>query len=594
MSTRKLAPVLGLLQLALLWAACGELDVVIPSSGTYRVDALVDEVSLEDCFVIGEGSRIRPYFISSVAEDPDVRGLAIYVRSSGGRSLGGKLLYTLNPGEESPPGGEPSGGAASRGNDPEGAPPAGEFEGYAPRENPGEGLGAGEAAEGESQKTGEPENPGAVLRAFPASRAEGALMLGEEDLRVLVNWLDGDLPPFVLPQGLEIGRYTLVFQVQGEREAIYQIDKPFYYTADAVFSIDEVRSYLPGFFDGSPLIPPGTIVMLEAQAGADTRLDPYVVWFNGRRRIGEGSFAEGLSHFMWKAPEQTGFHTIRAELFPFPPSGPSGGKTRELSLPVSVKHEAIGYFSEAEGSFTAWYHLAGNLLNAKNPGAALIREGSAQPRWLPSLGIYGLALGREDVYGLPGIPFALAEGEWGKGRLWIRFKPEGAGLILRASFRRKNSSQNTLELSLSFTGRALRLSLSGEGGTLTREIPGEFYGGEEFLALSLDFSFRGDIFSAALGQANTFFPLEELSLVLSEPFAGEGSLQLGGFSRERPIPEDAKESSGAALPGLTAILDELALRYAVGVSPAPVDASPGEEDGKEKPSSKPAADSQPI
>jgi hypothetical protein len=103
--------------------------------------------------------------------------------------------------------------------------------------------------------------------------------------------------------------------------------------------------------------------------------------------------------------------------------------------------------------------------------------------------------------------------------------------------------------------------LSRGAETRVREIPGDFSGDAEFLALRLDFSIRGDLFSASLGRSGAIFPGEEISLVLPEPFTGEGSLQLGGLSRERPGPEGAGKFPELPLPGLTAILDELALTY---------------------------------
>jgi hypothetical protein len=581
MGTRNLAAALGALQFIFLLSACGELETVFPSSGTYRVDALVNEISLEDCAVIGEGSRIRPYFVNSVAGDPDVRGLTVYLQGPGGRPAGGKIQYALSAGEEQPAPVLPE----------EEKPPVEPEIPLKPEaeEPPGAGL-EEDALSGEPE--GEPKNeenrqPALFSIPAPPPKKEVFLEMDAEDHPVPVVRLDADLPPFVLPQGLEIGRYTLVFQVQGEREALYRIDKPFYFTADAEFSIGDVHSYLPGFFAGSPLIPPGTTVLLEARIAADQRLDPYVIWYNGRRRIGEGFLSEGINRIMWKTPEQTGFHNVRAELFPFKPLGPGGGRVKELSLPVSSKHEALGYFSEPGTPFIHRYHLGGNLQDFKNPGLeqALWSREDTLPRWLPGSGIYGLVLERGDVYTLPGSPFILGANQQGKGQVRLRFKPLGAGILLKALFKAGSSSQDALEMSLFSTGKALWLKLQGGGETQTTELGAELFEQEHWVALSLNFSLRETVFTAALTLENSFFSGETLEITLPEELSGEGTLQFGAVLRENPLPSSPEEeepgrgtASRISAAGMeTAILDEIALSFTR--EPILSPAATGEETG---------------
>ncbi|AEF86257.1 putative lipoprotein [Treponema primitia ZAS-2] len=83
--------------LAVLFAGCGELDAVFPSQGTYRVNARVDnDHTLDEYSIVHHSSSIRPFFENSVTNDPDIRGLIVFVQNSGGTTVSRKVQYLIS------------------------------------------------------------------------------------------------------------------------------------------------------------------------------------------------------------------------------------------------------------------------------------------------------------------------------------------------------------------------------------------------------------------------------------------------------------------------------------------------------------------
>ncbi|MDR2619352.1 MAG: hypothetical protein LBC62_10820 [Treponema sp.] len=405
---------------------------------------------------------------------------------------------------------------------------------------------------------------------------------------VSLERMDQDLPPFTLPQDLEPGAYMMVFQVLGrDRQLLAKTEKPVYYLADLDYRIDGINAYLPGASSGSHLIPPGTVVLLEALIEADEGLDPYIVWYNGRNRIGTGKLSDGLGQILWKVPAQTGFQNLMAEVVPFPPvSGRDspvaaaraprvlGGKVRELSLPVSAKGEAqgpAGSVEKEDGKISALYRLSGNLQDsyARSPENELIPwdfeneiSGKA-PRWLPGDSIYGLAVGPEDTYSVP-----LAAMQQGPGRLGsfsFRFKPLRDGVLFRADFVTIENSSTGPVLELILETGALVLSVTA--GEQQERISMDLPLGAEFITLLLNITIRDDSFSAALGQ-------DEKTLALDHPLTGEGIYRFGRKAAVSPDAEPGEE----AQPGPAAILDEFAVTFSSETPPAPPEGKGGDSD----------------
>ncbi|MDR2303281.1 MAG: hypothetical protein LBE10_01650 [Treponema sp.] len=447
--------------------SCGELGTVLPTSGTYRVNALVNNQTLDDCAVIHSGDQIQPFFVNSVVNDPDVSGLTVFLKDSGG-VVYGKTLYTLKP-------------------------------------------------EGTEQEVKPDE--GKIIRVFR---------------------LDRDIPYFEIPEGLNPGTYIMVFQIMGEKDSLYQIERQVYYLDQASFSLVDIRNYLPGLAGNSSLAPPGVTIMLEAQAYFDPSLDPYIIWYNGRKKIGEGRVIQGANRFMWKAPEQTGFFSIRAELFPFmpvyddPSVKPAAGAALEMSVAVSSKGQQA-YFEKPKKDLFRLYQFWGNLQDSLNPGRSDMDLGSPmgqEIRWAPADGIYGLAFAEGDTYITPDFPFNIKNGE-GNGQILFHFKTLAEGHIMKFSLGLEDSS--SLDLDLSYTKGMLLLSTLSDGSPLLRFFPP----GESFVDMDLSFVAAGNTLMLYLGSEKQEFPPESIKLNLPAVLSGKGSLTL------HFIPETAHPAAAA-------------------------------------------------
>jgi hypothetical protein len=401
-----------------------------------------------------------------------------------------------------------------------------------------------------------------------------------EDLVYPVLNLDWQLPAFPLPENLEIGQYIMVFQVIGAQNALYEIDLPFYFLGDAAFALDDVRSHLPSVSAGSYLIPSGEQVLLEALIDADPRLNPYLVWYSNKRKIGEGYLADGANYLFWEAPEKTGFQSISVEVFPFLPSAKIKGLIKELSLPVSKKDPNRGAFSQNADQYALWYRFEGNLSNVRSPAdnlKFLVPQENRGPQWLPWAGIYGLSIGPDDVYRLPGSPFQLTEGEQGRGRLLFRVKLLADGTLFKAAFREFRTSADVLGLDLSYRRNALNLVITEkpkrqntaeESRTYTETInlhPGLT---EDFIVVFIDFEIRKDRFVFQLGLEDTGMTSGKQTIPLTNVLSGLGVFQ---FGESLPLPDAGNRRNeriaspyGANARRPVFILDELGVSYSRG------------------------------
>jgi hypothetical protein len=558
---------------ALILGGCEEFDMVHSPGETYRISARVDAELVDNCGIVGASSHVRPYFINSVSNDPDVAGLSVFLRSPGGDAVSKKVRYSL--------------GVPSRRD--ELTETGSTLD--APEETGGEDDGKENA--GSADQSGEfppprvsplrdslADAPARMARAYldkPQSEDAG-------DTILYVNLLNNELPPFLLPEDLEIGQYSLVFQLMGEREILHQVEKPLYYLGDAEFAQEDVQTYLPGLSGGAHIVSPGTMILLETRVAADKRLAPYVIWYNGKKRIGEGMLIGGSSHLMWAAPTQTGFHAIRAEVFPFRPQGNAreipAGKVKELSLPVSPRQGGKGYFKDDADTRIRWYQFSGTLEDAKAPGDTsrqIQTQNGAFPRWLPQGGIYGLALEAGDVYHLPQQNFDLPEGFVGRGRFMLRFAPLAEGLIFSGTFRQGSSQSDAATLELTYIRDELVLSFTAAEERREDRMPVFNAETDGFITTVINFQLAEGHFYAGLGPDAVFSP--EQGIALTQPLSGKGSFQLGtDKSFKTEVKNSASITGGGGFANMNfsilgssntdipkagplAIIDELALDY---------------------------------
>ncbi|MDR2159336.1 MAG: hypothetical protein LBP23_04625 [Treponema sp.] len=516
------------LGLVFLLNSCGELDFTFSSSGTYRVNALVNDKTLNECSLIAGTDEIRPYFAASVSNDPDVTGLMVYLQSPSGKTEGSRVQYILK---------------------------------------------SAEPFTSDGQNDGEAPEP---------------------DTIVTLSRLDNKLPRFNMPPGLTAGPYTMVFQVLGGKEVLHRSDQAVYYLGSAAFTLPDIKCYLPGIpngagdspgVQGSHLIPPGITIMLDAALHSDPQLDPYIVWYNGKKRISEGKYADGAGLILWKVPEQAGFYTIRAEVFPVKPDQQMAGKTREIFLPVSAKVENADYFYRQEKAISQWYKFWGNLGDSRAPTAtekSLVPKETRPIRWIPADGIYGLSIGPEDIYLLPEFTFDFSGEERG-GAFLLRFKPLSPGIVFQAFFRKKGSPEEGLRMSLLNGEDSFSLILESGGHSSEIPVTKASWPGE-FIPVILGFSISDNLFTVALHTEGENQP-ESADILLPAPLSGEGNLQFGapqtGGGNAGVVLADSAgtvpvDSAGgpvdtgrttAELPVATAILDEFAIINSSGSLP---------------------------
>ncbi|MDR2397886.1 MAG: hypothetical protein LBD74_03890 [Spirochaetaceae bacterium] len=558
------------------------MDMVLAGGGrTYEVNAFINGYSLNECSIINRNDTIQPYFVDSVGNDPDLRGLVIFLQDPSGQTVGKKIRYTLassksvekllepQPILQDP---SPATPAPVETAEPEPEPepePEAEAEAAAAETTLSE-----EAAETEEEFS-LPMDAGELEPPEKSENRNYVFTPDETDVILSVARLDKELPAYTIRESLEIGQYTLVFQVLGEKNVLAAIERPVYFLGDAVLQFDEIQRYLPGFSKTAHFVPPTAPVLLEAQALTDARLDPYVIWYSGKQRIAEGKLSEDTRYLFWQAPERTGFYTIKAVLFPFKPPANTAlsGRVKELSLPVSAKHEIPGYFADRSDEFIHWYQLQNKLLDTKNPQdlkKSLRPTTQERIHWAPHGGIYGLSVGPQDIYRLPELPVLLADDEQGVGDLVFRALFRAPGTVAQAVFTGDDPAVEAVKLALSFTGETviLHVASSSRSQEEALHLPSPVL--QDFLALRLAFTIQKHQFTAQVALADRDAQSKPCAIPLAAPLNGDGRWQFGA---ELPLPETLQESEGT-VEGVI-ILDEVGLSFTK--TPLPLISSQTEE-----------------
>lgn len=468
--------ILVIFALLAVLGGCGAMDNILPSAGTYKVNARVNGVSLDEFSFISAGDEVLPYFEYSVADDPDVTGLMVYLKSAKGDIAGYKVIYGLDtvnvqPGDELDK--EPEEGLE---NEPEKVPEKDDTP----------------AAQAPVNEEGEIPDENEEIPALVEEYING------EEYFIRVENLDKILPFLPIPSNLPIGRYTLVCQVLGEDTILHRTEKSVYYLADANFTFDSIQVYLPFITENPQLVPKETVIMLETVLNFDSRLDPYVIWYNGKKVVGEGRYSTGEGTLLWKTPDQSGFFSLRAEVYPLVSQQDLLGYQKGISLLVSAKSVETNYLAEDASNLLNWYLFEGNLNDSKTSASedrALKLTGRKSPLWMPFNGTYGIAAGPNDVYTLPKIiSSGDAANSW---QILSRFKPLSDGKILSVQF----------GSSVSETGLDVLLNLSKEKGNLVLSLasPMENFSKtyalpdtDSFIASAITFSMAPDRLSVNL------------------------------------------------------------------------------------------------
>ena len=373
----------------------------------------------------------------------------------------------------------------------------------------------------------------------------------DEFYTLTLERMDEKFPAFTMPKDLQAAHYTLVFQVFGKNQVLLaKTEKNVYYTAEEDFNLTDISAYLPGLAPTSHLVPPETVVLLEAGVIAGDDLDPYIIWYNGKIVLGEGKVSEGANAILWHVPPQTGFQSIRAEVLPFPPvnevsasaASPKPerilrGMTREISLPIFGKKESLEDASKFltmmdpdDKSKVLWrYHPSGALddpLNPFPPNTLLAWEpppgkDSVLPCWISSQDGFGLGIGPQDIYSVP--PFSLEKGN--RFSFILRLVSLNEGSHFSVFF-------HPIGTELIFSREAESFVLILQVGEKEERIPVEIPFRDNFITLFLDLTFLEEDFFLSLKEEGDIDPRAEKHLSQWNPEGVQGTFQLGGWSNQ--------------------------------------------------------------
>jgi len=479
--------------LAVILAGCGAIDSLFNSSGYYKINVQVNDIPLDECSFIRSSDRIRPYFEHSVSKDRDISALMVFLKDPMGEVVGWKVIYQLDveaeeddldSNNEDFTESEIMSGEDNR---LESQPKRAQQRELAESAHLTTHNGSSEDNQYEVNETeddrleAESENPDSIENEtaqeiitvqVPAHYKNG------DELVVHVKNLD-KLPLFPIPRDLPMGNYIIVSHVMNDKDILYKTEKPLFYLSNINFSYNDIHMHLPGIAESNHLIPKGTVIMLETDLQYDSKLDPHIEWYNGKKKITEGKASEGTTNLFWKAPEESGFYSIRAVIFPVENSGGLSGYQKEISLLVSSKSMDIHLVNEDVPykpgfHLNNWYAFESNLndsrklVPAEQTDADQIRaERSLKcenntPVWKASNGTYGAATGNGNILSMPkNIISDNAREDW---QLLFRFKSENDGGILSVRY----GKTNDLFLHLYIENSNLVLSLTSLTNTVAQ------------------------------------------------------------------------------------------------------------------------------
>jgi len=562
--------------LLLALSACGELSTpLFTSGGTYQVKALVNGNSLESCSIIRQDDKIIPYFAVSVVNDPDLTGLLVYLQNPKGEIVGERVLYTIEPVDEAV--------------QPETLHETEKTETTKPEDNAAKEdedfkdndsavseandttAASGGAASAAGKTTGQTEAELSKQETGKKAPADTKSPAKKYDTAVLIKSFERELPYFPLPKNMEIGSYSLVFEAVGRSGTLSLTESDIFYLGSAEFRLKDISMYLPWFSD-TRLIPPGVAVMLEASLDFDSRLNPYVIWYNGRNIIAEGNISEGAGNILWKTPEQSGFYSLRLEVLPYRLKRGFTGIFREITIPVSTKASQTGYFFEngpdyptkrplasgtvyseqvklaAAANKTATtpvvppkhpellrlYRFDGSLDEAGSiPDRAFEPSNETVLRWAAVGQSYGLSAGPDDAYLLRPIRFIRQGQDEGGGIFLFHIRPVAEGAIFSAFFpmlasaSALASASNGVWMDMAMRENAVTLRLRTRESSVEIPVAANYSEGQKLIPIVVEFYIRPYRFEAklSLGEDPSMQGVAEIKL--PGALAGEGRIKLG-------------------------------------------------------------------
>jgi len=451
-SAKTLILLVLLVFIGFFFGSCEAIDNMVPLSGSYKMNVKINGVSVDECSYARSIDKITPCFEDPVAGDPDVTALAVFLKNSQGEIVGWKVIYVLDKEaiekEEKP---LTDDNKDKNENENKDVDKDVSKDGNKNNDVNKDADKSKDETKNEDKNVNKDEDKNETVISDDDDDEETTTVVDVEtpefyengdELIVPVLSLDKELPSFPIPEDLPMGIYTMVSQVMSDKTVLQRTEKNIFYLGKNTFSYKGINVYLPGIGGTYQLIPKGTVVMLEANLDFDKRLDPYIVWYDGKNKIKEGNFSDGAGFIFWKAPEQSGFFSLRTEISPVEGFSELTGYKKEISLLVSSKMTDMHLASPNVIQLTHWYTLEGNLNDSTTPASSertLKTASAAKPKWMGFDGTYGVATGNNNILTLPKIHIINKETEtW---QTLFRFKPLNNGNIFSVQF---GSSGNIL------------------------------------------------------------------------------------------------------------------------------------------------------
>ncbi|MCL2229875.1 MAG: hypothetical protein FWC01_02165 [Treponema sp.] len=379
---------------------------------------------------------------------------------------------------------------------------------------------------------------------------------------ILVESLDGALPEFKLSADMPKGRYTIIMQVMGGKNVLQRMEKDIFYLGNNYFSYEGINIYLPGVAESSHLIPKESIIMLEADIEFDDSFDPYIVWYEGKRIISQGKFSEGAGSQFWKAPDQSGFFSLHAEVFPVDNFSGLAGYQKRVSLLVSSMDVYVHLVSSNISQLIHWYTFEGNLNDSKMSTAAersIVPVSGNASEWMGADGTYGIVTGSDNVLRLPKVIVGNdAIKIW---QVLFRLKPINDGDFFSIRF----GSSNNANLILSMRENRMILTLSSDLDSVSQifDLPqsAEEANVNAFLTAGIGFTVQPDSLSANINIFGNIVNVEMTSapISISSKIKDEFWITLGFLNEAAELSDESAEEETESLS--TVLWDEFALYY---------------------------------
>jgi hypothetical protein len=522
---------------------CEAIENILPSTGTYKINVQVNGILLDECSYIKSSDKVNLSFEEPVSDDPDVTAFMVFLRDPLGGIAGWKVIYTLDQETEQKD----------------------KVQLDEDVDNDNDEI---------SSDEDDVEETPIVNEKTPVPYKNG------DELIIPVQSLDDELPPFPIPEDLAMGKFTLVSQVMSGKDTLQKTEKEIFYLGKTSFSYEGINVYLPGVTGTSLLIPRGTVVMLEADLDFDGRLDPYIVWYEGKNKISEGNFSKVGGYLFWKAPEPSGFFSIRAEIFPIEKGEELSGYKKEISLLVTTKIIDMNLISANNEQLTHWYVMEGNLNDSKTASAerALKPALGTKPKWMGKNGTYGIATGYKNILMLP--KFTINNKKTEVWQALFRLKLLNDGNIFSVKF----GSSGDVILGFYKEGKNLVLTLTSPVKTVSQivslsaasdESSDNIQAAEQeasFLTAGIKFSIQSGLLSAQINIIGNSPPVElaEKPITLEAEIKNEFNIMLGfsdnSFTAQLQAPVDESKSSNKQVKTgvsseYTVLWDEFAMYY---------------------------------